>query len=223
MRVRQPLLEAVVHYPGDHEALLPLLGLVADELNVKRVEFAESAERFGRWRAKPDFKALGPRLGHRVKDVAAALGDEDGALASRLAQGETVTIDVPGAGEITLEPTDVDLTQDTVEGWGVAGDGRLTVALELELTPELRREGYAREVVRLVQDTRKAAGLDVSDRIVLGLEPSGALAEALRVYAADIAAETLATELQHGELTDATFRHVGKIDGSAVTITLRPA
>jgi isoleucyl-tRNA synthetase len=158
-----------------------------------------------------------------VQDVAAALADDDGALASRLAQGETVAIEIPGAGEITLGPADVDLAQDTVEGWGVAGDGRLTVALELELTPELRREGSAREVVRLVQDARKAAGLDVSDRIALGLEAHGALAEALRVHSADIAVETLATDLRLGDLPDATFRHDGEIDGSAVTITLRPA
>jgi isoleucyl-tRNA synthetase len=223
VRVRQPLLEAVVHYPGDHEALLPLLGLVADELNVKRVEFAESAERFGRWRAKPNFKTLGPRLGQRVKDVASALTEDDGALASRLALGETVRVAVPGAGEIALEPDDVDLVQDTVEGWGVAGDGGLTVALELELTPELRREGSAREAVRLVQDARKAAGLNVSDRIVLGLESRGDLAEALRVHADDIAAETLATELHHGDLADATFRHEAEIDGSALLVALRPA
>jgi isoleucyl-tRNA synthetase len=220
VRIRQPLLEAVVHYPGDHEALLPLLGLVADELNVKRVEFAESAERFGRWRAKPNFKTLGPRLGRRVKDVAAVLADDDGAIASRLALGEAVSIAVP-EGEIALEPADVDLMQDTVEGWGVAGDGTLTVALELELTPELRREGLAREVVRLVQDARKTAGLDVSDRIVLGLEADGDLAEALRVHADDIAAETLATELHLADLAEATLRHQTEIDGSGLTVALR--
>jgi isoleucyl-tRNA synthetase len=223
VRVRQPLLEAVVHYPGDQEALVPLLGLVAEELNVKRVGFAESAERFGRWRAKPNFKTLGPRLGRRVKDLATALADDDGAFASRLAHGETVTVAVPGAGDVTLGPGDVDLVQDTVEGWGVASDGRLTVALELELTPELRLEGTAREVVRLVQDARKAAGLDVSDRIVLGLRVAGEVAEAIRVHADDIAAETLATRLLVEDLPDATFRHEAEIDGSALTVALRRA
>ena len=223
VRVRQPLLEAVVHYPGDHEALLPLLGLVVDELNVKRVEFAESAERFGRWRAKPNFKTLGPQLGSHVKAVAAALAEDDGTLASRLAHGETVTIAVPGAGEIALAPADVDLVQQHVEGWGVASDGGLTVALELELTSELRREGSAREVVRLVQNARKAAGLDVGDRIVLGLQAHGEMAEALRIHAGDIAAETLATELRDEELANATFRHEAVIDGSLVTVSLRPA
>jgi isoleucyl-tRNA synthetase len=113
--------------------------------------------------------------------------------------------------------------QDTVEGWGVASDGRLTVALELELTPELRLEGTAREVVRLVQDARKAAGLDVSDRIVLGLQVAGEVAEAIRVHADDIAAETLATRLLVEDLPDATFRHEAEIDGSALTVALRRA
>jgi len=71
---------------------------------------------------------------------------------------------------VELSPEDVELERETLEGWGVATDEGTTVALELELTPELKREGLAREVVRLVQDARKAAGLDVSDRIVLGLE-----------------------------------------------------
>ena len=82
-----------------------------------------------------------------------------------------------------------------LEGWGVASDGGLTVALELDVSPELRREGLARELVRIVQDARKAAGLDVSDRIALGIEVDGELAEARDAHAAFIAGETLAREL----------------------------
>ena len=80
-RVRQPLAEAVVHLPGDHGALEPLLEIVAEELNVHRVVFAESADSFGRWHAKPNFKALGPVLGPRVKEVADSLAADDGTLA----------------------------------------------------------------------------------------------------------------------------------------------
>jgi isoleucyl-tRNA synthetase len=218
MRVRQPLLEAVVHHPGDRAALEPLLPLVADELNVKDVVFAGSAEAFGRWRAKPDFRALGPRLGPRVKDLARALSEDDGAIAAALARGETASV----AG-VELAPDDVELTQETPEGWGVASDGRTTVALELALTPELRREGLAREVVRLVQDARKAAGLEVSDRIALGLESGGELAEALADFGAFVAAETLATELTDGPAPEASFRQDAEVEGSALTITLRRA
>ena len=118
IRVRQPLLEAVVNFPGDHEILRPLLDLVAEELNVKQVLFAESAEQLGRWRAKPNFKVLGPRLGPRVKDVAALLERDDGTLAAALAHGEPVTLDTSGPDPIVLAPGDVDLVQETREGWG---------------------------------------------------------------------------------------------------------
>src|SRR5207247_2143376 len=99
-----------------------------------------------------------------VKAVAAELARDDGTLASRLARDEHVTIEVEGE-PITLSPEDVDLVQETKEGWGVASEGGLTVALDLEVTRELRLEGLARELIRFVQDARKAAGLEVSDRI----------------------------------------------------------
>jgi isoleucyl-tRNA synthetase len=223
VKVRQPLLEAVVHYRGDHDTLRELLPLVAEELNVRAVSFAESAEQLGRWRAKPDFKVLGPRLGSRVRNVADALSQDDGSLASALARGEHVSISAPGfTGSIDLAPEDVDLVQETLEGWGVAADGGLTVALELELTDELRSEGLAREIVRVVQDARKAAGLDVSDRIHLGVETSGAPATALDQHREYVAAETLAISLTNAAIPDG-FRRQATIDGSAVVITLRRA
>jgi isoleucyl-tRNA synthetase len=220
VRVRQPLAEAVVHYPGDHAALEPLLGLVAEELNVKEVVFAETAEELGGWRAKPNFKVLGPRLGPKVKAVAAALGRDDGTLAAALARGEAVRLEVDGE-PIELGPDDVDLVQETLEGWGVAGDGGMTVALQLDLTPELRREGLARELVRAVQDARKAAALDISDRIELGLDLDGDLAEALAANRGWIAAETLATEIVSGRLPDPVFEQVFDVDGATVVVGLR--
>jgi isoleucyl-tRNA synthetase len=220
VRVRQPLLEAVVHSPGDREVLRPLLEHVAEELNVKRVEFADSAERFGRWRAKPNFKTLGPRLANRVQALAAALAGDDGTLAAELAAGRSVPVPLEG-GDVVLEPADVDLLQETTEGWGVAGDGGLTVALELDLDDELRREGLARELVRVVQDARKAAGLDVSDRIVLGIEASGEVAAALDAFADVVARETLATELRRNAIEARTFEQTADGEGSEVRVTLR--
>jgi len=222
VKVRQPLLEAVVHFPGDHEALRPILDLVGEELNVKRVVFAESTQQLGGWRAKPNFKTLGPRLGSVVKDVAAALARDDGSLAAALAQGETVELVTP-SGVIALGPADVDLTQETVEGWGVASDGGITVALELEITPELRLEGLARELVRVVQDARRAAGLEVSDRIVLDLTVAGPLEEALSAHGDVIGAETLAAEIVRDLGEAASYRQTVELDGDTVTVSLRKA
>ncbi|HJS27086.1 MAG TPA: isoleucine--tRNA ligase [Actinomycetota bacterium] len=220
VRVRQPLAEAVVHYPGDHGALAPLLDLVAEELNVKQVLFAETAEQLGGWRAKPNFKVLGPRLGQKVKEIASSLERDDGTVAAALARGETVSLEI-GGDRIELGSDDVELVQETLEGWGVAGDGGITVALQLDLTPELRTEGLARELVRVVQDARKAAGLDVSDRIELALDISGDLAEALASHRGWVAEETLATTIVDGVLPDAAFERGFEIDGAAVSVGLR--
>jgi isoleucyl-tRNA synthetase len=105
----------------------------------------------------------------------------------------------------------------------VASDGGLTVALDLEPTEELRHEGLAREIVRIVQDARKAAGLEVSDRIVLGLAASGSVSEAIDKYADSIARETLAIELRREEVPDASFEQPAAVEGTEVMVTLRRA
>jgi isoleucyl-tRNA synthetase len=222
VKVRQPLLEAVVHYPGDHDGLRPLLPLVAQELNVKGVVFAESAEQLGRWRAKPNFRSLGPRLGPRVKEVAAALAADDGSLAASLARGERVTVGT-SSGEVSLGPDEVDLTQETAGGWGMAAEGGVTVAIELEPTEELRLEGLARELVRLVQDARKAAALEITDRIELGIQTTGNLARALAAHRDEIAGETLAINLTDEAVDGAEASQEASIEGVAVTISLRKA
>ncbi|MGE5226246.1 MAG: isoleucine--tRNA ligase, partial [Planctomycetaceae bacterium] len=222
-RTRQPLHGAVVHLAGRHGELDDLLEVVAEELNVKEVRFAASTESFGRWRAKPNFKVLGPRLGARVQAVGASLAADDGELGARLASGETVDVAVGDGPAVTIGPGDVELTQEVLEGWGVASEGGVTVALELAITPELRREGLARELVRIVQDARKTAGLEVSDRIVLGVETSGALAEALASHRDFVAGETLATEVLDGPVDEPSLREASEIDGEPLTVSLRRA
>jgi isoleucyl-tRNA synthetase len=222
VRVRQPLARAVVHLPGDPTELEPLLDQVSGELNVKQVGFAESAEALAGWRAKPSYRVLGPRLGERVKEVAAALEGDDGTVAAALARGEPATVETP-SGSVRLAPEDVDLSQETTGGWGVAAEGGLTVALDLELTPDLAREGLARELVRLVQDARKGAGLEVTDRIELILEARGTLAEAIDAYRGWIAGEVLATRLELGPA--GTVENAQRLDvvGHPVAIGLRKA
>ena len=211
---------AVVHLPVRLEGLEPLLEVVAEELNVHRVVFAESAESFGRWHAKPNFKALGPALGPRVKEVAAALAADDGTLASMLARGADVTVPSSG-GPVTLDPGDVDLSQDVREGWGVASEGGVTLALDLHLTEELRREGVARELIRAVQDARKTTGLQVSDRIQLGIDAGPAVSAALAAHRDTVASETLAVDLIHGEVEGPSVDTT--IDGEQVRISVRRA
>jgi isoleucyl-tRNA synthetase len=220
VRTRQPLAEAVAHLPAHAAAVDRLLPIVADELNVKAVHLATGADALGSWRAKPDFRVLGPRLGSRVRAVASVFDADDGALAERLAAGDAVQIDVDGAA-VEIAPDDVVLRRDVVEGWGVASDAGVTVALDLAITPELRGEGLARELIRVVQDARKAAGLDVSDRIELGLVAPDALASARDAHATLIANETLAVHVGGEPLTRPTYTARAEIDGDPVEISLR--
>ena len=219
-RTRQPLAEAVIHLPSDPVTLRDLLPIVAEELNVREVVFAESIAGFGRWHAKPNFKTLGPKLGPRVKEVAAALAGDDGTQAGRLAHGEGVEIPTTG-GTIVLEPSDVDLTQEVREGWGVVSEGGITVALDLELSEDLRLEGLARELIRAVQEARKAAGFEVSDRIALGVEGDAGMAAALHAHADHVANETLATQVLPSRLPDPGFERSVMLEGTEVRLTLR--
>ena len=221
VRTRQPLAEAIAHIPGHSATMDALLPIIAEELNVKAVRVATSADAFGSWRAKPDFKVLGPRLGPRVKALAATLATDDGSVAERLAGGERIEVAIDDGPAVTIAPDDVELQRDALEGWGVASGGGYTVALELDISPALRQEGLARELVRIAQDARKAAGLDVGDRIVLGIDVDGELAEARDAHAGFIAAETLATELRAGTLEAASHTTSSDLDGVTVGVTLR--
>jgi isoleucyl-tRNA synthetase len=147
----------------------------------------------------------------------------DGGIAARLAAGETVTVGLDDGEEIELAPGDVDLSQEVREGWGVAAEGGMTVALDLELDDELRREGLARELVRAVQDARKAAGLDVTDRIRLRLEGPDEIGRALDEHAAYVAAETLALAVDRGPAGDGWHVTRTAIDGQSVVVAIEPA
>ncbi|HEX2025513.1 MAG TPA: isoleucine--tRNA ligase [Actinomycetota bacterium] len=222
VRVRQPLRRAEIHVPADAGEVEPLVDLIAEELNVKDVELTESAEVAGTWRAKPHFRALGPRLGPAVKEVALALMHDDGRLAAELAEGRPVRVPASG-GEVEVGPDEVELSRETRGGWGTASDAGITVALDLEVDPELAREGLARELVRMIQDARKAAGFDVADRIVLGVDADPEVHRALEDHGDWIAGEVLAVDVRRGDAGDGGYQERRALDGRDVTVTLRRA
>src|SRR2546426_4654887 len=158
VRVRQPLPHAVVHVPGDPARLEPLLPLVAAELNVKEVLFAGSAEELAGWRAKPNYRVLGPKLGPRVKELASTLEADTGSIASALAAGEQVELTLP-SGPVTIGSDDVELVQQTREGGALASEGPVAVALGLELTGGPGVEGGGRALGHYAQGLRRAARL----------------------------------------------------------------
>jgi isoleucyl-tRNA synthetase len=223
VKVRQPLARALVTVPAERRGeVASLLDLVAAELNVKRVGFASGEDGLVAYRLVPNFRALGPRFGRQAPAVAAAVREADaGELAPRLQAGERVELEAPGVGPVELGPDEVGVAEEPVTGWRVVREGGASVALDLTVTPELRLEGLARELVRAVQDLRKDAGLKVSDRIELAVEASGEVAEAVRARGDYLRAETLAVALHdspRGEGAEATV----ELDGTPVRLWLRP-
>ncbi|MEA2299177.1 MAG: isoleucyl-tRNA synthetase [Solirubrobacteraceae bacterium] len=196
VRTRQPLREAIVVASSrEREAIERLAELVREELNVKRLRFVAAADELGRHQVKANYRSLGPRFGKSMPRVAAAIAGVDPAhVASTLAAGGRVAISVDGHDH-ELGAEDLILTLAPLEGYGLEREGSHAVALELALDEDLVREGLAREIVHAVQAARKAAGLDVEDRISLALGGDADLLAAARVHDDYIAGETLATAL----------------------------
>jgi isoleucyl-tRNA synthetase len=226
VRVRQPLQRALIVVPAaETEALGPLEALVAEELNVKTLEHAAGLGELVSYTVKPNFKALGPRFGSRVKNVAQVILASDPAQLVNALETEGVAhVDVDGE-QVSLGPEDVDVRVQGRSGFSLVQDGPYGVALDLELTPELVAEGVAREVVRAVQELRKTSGLAVEDRINLWLGASDEfLTSALATHLDTIAAEVLAIEAaQVAEVPEQTARDRVALDQGTVDIALRRA
>ncbi len=196
LRTRQPLGRALISAARFAELPAELRDQVADELNVHELAPLQASDSdLVDYTVKPNFRALGKRLGSGTPAVAAAVAAADPAeLASQLRSSGTVSVPVNGV-TVELSPDELFVTQTPRSGWAVSAEAGETVALEVSITPELRREGLAREVVRLVQDSRKSDGLDVSDRISLRWATADPeLAAALTEHGPMISAEVLAVD-----------------------------
>jgi isoleucyl-tRNA synthetase len=198
VKTRQPLARVLVSAQGFDGLGPELRELLAEELNVQAVEPLTGS--LVNTSAKANFRTLGRRFGKRVQEIATAVAAADAAaLSATLRESGTAELTV-GGEPVTLERDDVFLTETPREGWAVASDAGATVALDLHITPELRRAGIAREVIRQVQESRKASGLEVADRIELRYAAGDPeTAEALAEHASAIADEVLATAFGAGE------------------------
>ncbi len=233
IKVRQPLHEAVVVAAGrERDAIERLVEIVRDELNVKRVRFVAAAEELGSYEVKANYRRLGPIFGKSMPLAADAIASLDPARVAAALRGDTggggsIGITVDGR-EHTLSADDVILTMVAPDGYSVEREGAHAVALEEAIDDELREEGRAREIVHAVQAARKAAGLDVEDRIELALDGDDALTRAAAAHRDYIARETLAVgfALGDGATLGAEQRDYSgeiAIDGLKLTITLRRA
>ena len=207
LKVRQPLRAAVVVAAGEERAAIErLAGVALEELNVKELRYVSQADELGSYEVKPNYRALGPRFGKHMPQVAAAVAALDpDHVARALREGSPVGVSIDGHDH-ELDADDLMLAMKPLEGYQLEREGSHAVALELELDDELRREGLAREVVHAVQNARKGAGLQVEDRIELQLGGDEELLAAARAFEDYIATETLAVAVAYDGLGDAERR-----------------
>ena len=203
VKLRQPLRAAVVVAAGvEREAIVRLAEIVRDELNVRELRFVSEADELGEVEVKPNYRTLGPRFGAAMPMVAAAVAGLDADRAARaLRAGEPVHVDV-GGGEHALGAEDLLVSMRPLAGYQVEREGSHAVALELEIDDGLRAEGWAREIVHAVQAARRAAGLEVSDRIALTLDGAAELLAAAREHERYLAGEVLAVSVIYGPVSE---------------------
>lgn len=202
VKTRQPLARVLIPSQAHAQLGAELLEEIKAELNVEAVESFAGAGDLVDYSAKGNFRALGKRFGKQTPVVANAIATSDAAqLAAHLAAHGKVKV---GEYEVTAE--EVLISERPREGWSVVNEQGETVALDLELTPELVRAGLAREAIRLIQETRKSTGLEVSDRIHLSWAADGEVAEALRAHAGVVADEVLAVEMVEASAADGWVR-----------------
>ncbi|GAB2849182.1 isoleucine--tRNA ligase [Actinoallomurus bryophytorum] len=195
VRTRQPLGRALVGATGWASLPGELRDQIADELNVQGFDtLASIGGDLVEYVVKPNFRELGKRFGKQTPTVAKAVTSAEAAgLTHALRESGTATVEAAEVGKVELTPDDVIVTERPRSGWAVESAAGETVGLDLTVTPELRRAGLVREVVRLVQDARKNTGLDITDRIELWWRTTDTdLDEALREHGAEVAAEVLA-------------------------------
>ncbi|GFE17534.1 isoleucine--tRNA ligase [Streptomyces glebosus] len=223
VKTRQPLSRALVAAHGFAGLSEDLRAQIAEELNVSSLaSLSEVGGSLVDTTAKANFRALGKRFGKGVQAVAKAVAAADAAALSLALREGTASVEVDGE-TVSLAPDEVIITETPREGWSVASDAGATVALDLEITPELRRAGLARDAIRLIQDARKNSGLDVADRIALRWQSTDEeVRTALTDHTGLISDEVLATDFAPGE-ADASYGSAFTDESLALTFRLRKA
>jgi len=203
IKVRQPLQRIMIPIldEADREEILAVENLIKSEVNVKEIELIDDASGILVKTIKPNFKVLGPRFGKDMRFVAQAiqnLSQEDIAIVEK--QGDISLI--INENNVNLTINEVEITSQDIEGWLVANQGSLTVALDVTITDELRKEGNARELINRVQNLRKETGLDVTDKIKLIIQKNDILERSIAANEDYIKTETLTNELVFLELLE---------------------
>ena len=197
IKVRQPLQRVLIPVlnPAMKEQLQKVEDLIRSEVNVKELQYLTDAEGFIKKKIKPDFKALGKRVGAKMKAVSAAIQAFDQEAISKLEKEGSYSLEIDSE-PLILQIHEVEISSEDIPGWLVSSKGALTVALDVTVTPELEQEGNARELVNRIQKIRKDNGYELTDRIAIKLAGIGSLADSVKQFANYIKTEVLADELE---------------------------
>lgn len=218
LKTRQPLAEAVIIPPGtwNNGLLEPVRGLIEAELNVKRVNVRDSIEGIGTLTMKPNFPVLGARIGPRMKELQKTVAAWDIKTAESYCRTQAATVTLSD-GPVTLGPGDLVIDISPLPGYHCESDGQLIVGIDTRLTEDLLAEGFARELINRVQNSRKKMGLAVTDRINLTVRGTAKAVSGIRHFADKIKDETLAVELHVAD------RPADDLEGEKIDLNGEPA
>ena len=196
IKVRQPLQKIMIPVENEEQksSILAVANLIKHEVNIKEIELLEDASDILVKQIKPNFKTLGPKFGREMKSIANAIRNFSKEEISKIELEGKIPIELDGK-MINLELSDVEISSKDIEGWLVANEGSITVALDVTISENLRREGVARELINRIQNARKDRGLEVTDRIKLTILKFGDLQESIDNNKEYIMSETLTEEL----------------------------
>ena len=196
IKVRQPLQCIMVPVVDEEQKahIEAVKNLIMNEVNVKEVRFVDGAAGVLVKKVKCDFKKLGPKFGKQMKAVAAAVAEMSQEAIGELEKNGKYTLNLDGA-EAVIEASDVEIFSEDIPGWLVANEGKLTVALEVTITEELRREGIARELVNRIQNIRKSSGFEITDKIKITISKNTQTDDAVKEYNTYICNQVLGTSL----------------------------
>lgn len=197
IKVRQPLAKILVPVLDNRlkEQFELIKSIVLGEVNVKEVEYIHDTKGLITKKIKPNFKTLGKRYGKQMKEISAAFGTFDQEMIYDIEASDRYALMLP-SGEVLLERDDYEIISEDMPGWLVAVDGKLTIALDITVSEELRREGTARELVNRIQNLRKESKFDVTDKISVEIEELPEIAESLEYFAEYVCNQTLAKEIK---------------------------
>ncbi|HKJ33390.1 MAG TPA: DUF5915 domain-containing protein, partial [Balneolales bacterium] len=223
INVRQPLARIIIPLQSEDErqAIESVKDIILDEVNVKDIEYVDDDTGIVEKTAKPNFPVLGKKLGSKMKSVVPRIKKMSSKDIDRFEKEGSVVLKLGEGEEIRLVDDDLEIIRSGLHGWSVETEEGLTVAVDTAMTPQLINEGLAREFINRVQNMRKEADFDVTDRINVSYEGEGKLRDAIDHLSEYIASEILAVDIAEGKMEVSDYVKEWEIDGSECTIAIK--